>query len=570
MILANFISITEWNAQSWTLLIILILSGLGLFLYGINRMSGSLKNIAGDKLKMIIQKTTDSPFKGILVGIIVTVLIQSSSGTTALIVGLVGAGLMTLPQAIGVIMGANIGTTLTVILIGLPISDYLIAFTFIGSFIYFFSKKKKTKEIGLALFGFGILFLGLTLMSNGLNCIFKSYEEEAKNLFQNFSKYPVLGLLLGTVFTALVQSSAAALGILQTLYAGGTIELIGAIAILIGSNIGTTITAIFSAIGGSTDSKRTAAIRTMFNVFGALLFMILLYPFTKLIHLIESNISMDPKMTIALAHVIFNIASTFVLFWFRNIMAKLAKRMFKSETDTNPIYLGLEDYSLIKKNTYMALEFIAHALKYMADLTIEYFKLTKAYSFENNPQSVKKGNDYEVEIDLLNAKIHDYLIKITQEGVDKKESNLLSKYLDTVKDMERIGDHLTNIMEFFEVRHEAKATLSEEGATDLKKMFDSLEFMVTSSLLAIETWDKDLARQVNAEEPKVDQMEEVYRKKHVIRINKGQCKVSDLDYYVDILSNLERIGDHTDNIALNVINDDYQSTIVTNFIEKSC
>lgn len=570
MILANFISITEWNAQSWTLLVILILSGLGLFLYGINRMSGSLKNIAGDKLKMIIQKTTDSPFKGILVGIIVTVLIQSSSGTTALIVGLVGAGLMTLPQAIGVIMGANIGTTLTVILIGLPISDYLIAFTFIGSFIYFFSKKKKTKEIGLALFGFGILFLGLTLMSNGLNCIFKSYEEEAKNLFQNFSKYPVLGLLLGTVFTALVQSSAASLGILQTLYAGGTIELIGAIAILIGSNIGTTITAIFSAIGGSTDSKRTAAIHTMFNVFGALLFMILLHPFTKLIHLIESNISMDPKMTIALAHVIFNIASTFVLFWFRNIMAKLAKRMFKSETDTNPIYLGLEDYSLIKKNTYMALEFIAHALKYMADLTIEYFKLTKAYSFENNPQSVKKGNDYEVEIDLLNAKIHDYLIKITQEGVDKKESNLLSKYLDTVKDMERIGDHLTNIMEFFEVRHEAKATLSEEGATDLKKMFDSLEFMVTSSLLAIETWDKDLARQVNAEEPKVDQMEEVYRKKHVIRINKGQCKVSDLDYYVDILSNLERIGDHTDNIALNVINDDYQSTIVTNFIEKSC
>jgi len=565
MFLANFIHIDEWNGQAWAMLIILILSGLGLFLYGINRMSSSLKNIAGDKLRKIIQKTTDSPIKGILVGIIVTVLIQSSSGTTALIVGLVGAGLMTLPQAIGVIMGANIGTTLTVVLIGLPISDYLVIFSFIGAFIYFFAKKKKMKEIGLALFGFGILFLGLGIMSNCLNAIFTEYKEQATQLFENFSNNPFIGLLVGTVFTALVQSSAASIGILQTLYDAHTIQLLGAIAILIGSNIGTTITAVLSAIGGSTESKRTAAVHTMFNVFGALIFMVILYPYTQLIQTIESSAHLTPKMSIALAHVVFNIAVTFILFWFRNIMARLACKMFKAKEDTNPIYIGLNDHSLIKKNTYMALEFVAHALKYMADLTVKYFKLTYNYSFENNPDAPVLAKSYEDEIDVLNAKIHDYLIKITQEGVDKQESNLLSKYLDTVKDLERIGDHCTNIVEFFAQRYQAKLELSEEGASDLRTMFDSLDLMVTSSTTAIETWDKELASIVDLEEPKVDNMEEVYRKKHILRINKGICQVSDLDYYVDILSNLERIGDHSDNIANNVLHDEYAQSAVGNY-----
>jgi phosphate:Na+ symporter len=304
----------------------------------------------------------------------------------------------------------------------------------------------------------------------------------------------------------------------------------------------------------------------MFNVFGALLFMIILYPFTQLIGLMEKSMNLDSKMTIAVVHIIFNIASTFVLFWFRNLMSKLAIKMFKSKTETHPIYRGLADYSLIKKNTYMALEFVSRALKYMGDITVDYFKMTKDYSFEYKADTVVKANNYENELDLLNAKIHDYLIKITLEGVDKKESNLLSKYLDTVKDLERIGDHLTNIIEFFDQRYQAKINLSDEGAQDLKVMFDTLDFMVTNSLIAIETWDKDLAHKVDIEEPKVDQMEEIYRKKHVLRINKGICSVSDLDYYVDILSNLERIGDHTENIAQNVINDDYQSSLELNSI----
>ena len=563
----SFINIDNWNAQGWAVLIIIILAGLGLFLYGINRMSSSLKTIAGDRLKTFIKRTTDSPIKGILVGILVTVLIQSSSGTTALIVGLVGAGLMTLPQAIGVIMGANIGTTLTVLMLGLPVSEYFIAFAFIGAALYFFSKKKKTKEIGQALFGFGILFLGLSLMSQGLDQIFSQYEEQSKNLFAYFATYPVLGFILGTVFTALIQSSAASLGILQTLYAGGTIQLIGAIAILIGSNVGTTITAIMSAIGGSTEAKRTAAIHTMFNVIGALMFMILLYPYTKIIELIEQGTSMDPKITIAVAHIIFNIVVTFVLFWFRNLMAKLACSMFKKKEDTNPIYVGLQDLSLIKKSSTLALDFVAKTIKYMSDRTIEYFKLTYNYSFENIKGSSEKADEIEKELDLLYKDIHDYLIKITQEGVDKHESNLLSKYLDTIKDLERIGDHCTNIVEFFNARYEQNLYLSDEGKKDLKTMFDALEQMVLSATLSIEEWNKDEARKVNEIENTVDEMEEKYRKRHIMRINNGTCNVSELDYYVEILSNLERIGDHADNIANNVIIDDYLGNAITGIHE---
>ena len=567
MIATRFINIENWNVEGWTILIIIILAGLGLFLYGINRMSTSLKSIAGDRLKTFIKKTTDSPILGILVGILVTILIQSSSGTTALIVGLVGAGLMTLPQAIGVIMGANIGTTFTVLMLGLPISDYFIAFVVIGSFVYFFSKKKKTKEIGQALFGFGIIFLGLSLMSQGLKEIFNQYTEQTTALFEHFSNVPFLGFLLGTGFTALIQSSAASLGILQTLYSSHAIKLVGAIAILIGSNVGTTITAILSAIGGTTEAKRTALVHTMFNLIGAILFMIILYPFSNFVSTVEKSTNMRPELTIAFAHIIFNVLVTFILFFFRNFMAKVACTIVKSNTELNPIYQGLKDYSLIKKSTNLALEFVSKSLNYMINIVSSYFDLAYKYSFENIKDSPEKADKYEKEIDLLYKEIHEYLIKITQEGVEKEESNILSKYLDTIKDLERIGDHLTNIVEFFEQRYSQNLYLSDEGITDLKNMLDNIKEMIEKAFSSIITWNKEDANIVINIEQNVDNLEDLYRKRHILRINEGKCDVSELDYYVDILSNLERIGDHADNIANNVINDEYMATTITGLHE---
>ncbi len=281
--------------------------------------------------------------------------------------------------------------------------------------------------------------------------------------------------------------------------------------------------------------------------------------------LLEANLHIAPKMVIALAHVIFNIGVTVILFWFRNLMANLACKMFKAKSDKNPIYVSLSDYSLIKKNTYYALDVCSHAIQYMSDLVVKFYKLTYNYAFENNKETPELAEKYEEEIDVLDEKIHRYLINITLENVDKDESNTLSKYLDTVKDLERIADHLTNIVEFFEKRYAASQQLSEEGSKDLRTMMDSLDLMVTSACEAINTWDKSLARKVVLEEPKVDDMEEVYRKRHVIRINKGICQVSELDFYVDILSNLERIGDHADNIAENVLNDVYAKEEVIDY-----
>lgn len=539
--------------------IIKIIGGLALFLFGINLMSDSLKRLAGNKLKMIIEKTTNTPFKGILVGAFVTVLIQSSSGTTALTVGLVSAGLMTFPQAVGVIMGANIGTTVTSVLISLDVSKYALVFVSIGSFIIFFSKKTKVKEFGNVVLGFGLLFYGLELMGTGLDAILAQYSDIANNIFQTFGQWPVLGLFVGIIFTALIQSSAAAIGILQSLYAVGNLSLVGAIPILLGANIGTCITAVLAAWGSSVEAKRTALVHALFNIIGALIFMILLrWAYAPFIHWFELKMHLSAKMTISVAHIIFNLVSTFILFFFIKYLVLIANKVIKDKEEENVIIHGLSDYSLISRSPAVAIEFAKKAVDYMGERVIEYFNLTKNFSFTNIQGAKEKADNYEQEINSLDKRIHDYLIKFTLiDSLDKDTSNKLSKYLDTIKDLERIGDHCTNIVDFFNERYDDKQTLSTEGAEDLKTMYDALDDMVHSSILSLASWNKDMALGVSPNEEKVDKMEEVFRKKHILRINNGICSVSSTDYYVDILSNLERIGDHSNNIASNVINDEY-------------
>ncbi|MDE7161686.1 MAG: Na/Pi symporter, partial [Anaeroplasmataceae bacterium] len=309
----------DLSAGDIILKLIQVLGGLGLFLYGINQMGDSLKAVAGNKLKSIIEKTTNTPIKGVLGGTVVTAVIQSSSGTTALTVGLVRAGLMTFPQAIGVILGANIGATITSFFIGLNIEKYALLFVGIGALMIFFIKHEKGSEIGKIIFGFGMLFFGLDTMGNALNDILKAYENQSYQLFTFISDYPILGLIIGTALTALVQSSSAIIGILQTLYSQGFIGMFGAIPIMLGCNIGTTITACVACIGGGVQAKRTAFVHVMFNVIGAILFMALLWPFSQLMEIIEgsmlSGLGPKPKMSIAVAHLIFNFITTFIMFF---------------------------------------------------------------------------------------------------------------------------------------------------------------------------------------------------------------------------------------------------------------
>lgn len=549
----NFIN----NETPLWMIILLILAGLGLFLFGINLLSTSLKSIAGEKLKLIIEKSTNSPIKGILVGIIITILIQSSSGTTAIIVGLVSAGLMTLPQAICVIMGANIGTTITTVIIGLPISDYFIIFVGIGAILYFFFSKKKIKDIGSALFGFGILFLGLSLMSGALNTIFILYKDETTNLFTKFSNIPILGVLIGAIFTAIIQSSTASIGIIQTLYSQNIIKLNGALAILIGANIGTTITSLISCVGTTIDAKRTSFVHILFNIVGGIIFMILLYPYTLIMSNLENILHLNKELTIALSHIIFNLVSTFILFFFRSYLAKLVTIIIKSNDDNNPIISGLKEYSLCNNSPILALEFAKKSILYMSDVTINYYNLTKDFSFSNTKQTYQ-ASKYEIELDTLDSLIHNYLIKISLSNIDNNSSNILSKYLDTIKDLERIGDHLSNIVEFFDARYNHNIELSTEASKDLNDMYNLIYKMLNSSIISFKDNNKDEALNVINCEEKIDELEIIYRKKHILRLNSSKCSLSNFDFYIDILSNLERIADHTNNIASNIYYDNFE------------
>lgn len=559
----------RWDVMSGMdmfMTIIAIFGGLGVFLYGINLMGDSLKAIAGDRLKVFIEKTTNTPIKGILVGTLVTALIQSSSGTTALTVGLVRAGLMTFPQAVGIIMGANVGTTITSFIVGLNIEKYSLIFVGIGAILIFFIKQEKIRQLGSIILGFGLLFYGLGLMGDSLKSILKAYEEPTSKLFTFLASNPILGLFIGTAITAVVQSSSATISILQTLYGQGAIALIGAIPILLGCNIGTTITACFACVGGGTEAKRTAFVHALFNVIGALLFMILLIPYSKLVLLIQDNLlsglfgpnGEPPKMTLAIAHMIFNLATTFILFFFIKQMVWVATKVIKDkEIPEDKIIDELLDYSLIEKSSILALSFVKRAVDYMASKVRTYVHITKGYAFVRDDSILAKGEALERDINVLDKRIHDYLIKLTIVDLSKDSSKFLSKYLDQIKDLERVGDHCTNLLEFFKERYEKNMHLSDDGTQDLEQIFDVLMQMTDKTTEAIEKWSSQEAVEASKFEDQIDKLQDVLHERHVHRVNNGLCSFINTERYVEILSNIERMGDHLENICQSITTDEY-------------
>ncbi len=532
-----------------------LFGGLALFLFGINYMSDSLKKAAGNKLKMIIEKTTNTPFKGILVGILLTVLIQSSSGTTALMIGLVRSGLMTLPQSVGIIMGANIGTTVTAFIIGLPIADYGLYMLFVGV-ILSFMKNLKFKHFGGVLLGLGMLFVGLDTMSAGLKPL--ADTQTAYDMFDVFSNNWFLGSIFGSIFTMVVQSSSASIGVLQTLYAYNaegiaSISLNGAIPILLGANVGTTITVVLASIGGNTESKRASFIHILFNVVSMVVFLIILIPYEKLVAWFETTFLTEySRLTIAYAHAFQNITMTALLYWFIHPMIKLSKQVVKNK-DKNSIPDEMFDEKLIQESPTLALEFVKKTILYMGTITKEFLEVVSKYSKENKTQYIREGYLCEDTLDLYNTKLHDYLIKVSQAGLDNINSSKLSRDLDTIKDFERIGDHLTNIIDFLTERYEDNFDLSDFGRKELSRMLDILNLMLDDVLVAFQDNDIERAKQVVSNEEVIDQLEEKYRYRHIERLKKGIIKHGTAENYVDILANLERIGDHLMNIASSVI-----------------
>lgn len=542
----------------WKETIFLILGGLGIFLYGINMMSEALKKIAGAKLKLILEKTTNTPLKGIFVGIFITAIIQSSSATSALVVGLVRAGLMTLTQAVGVIFGANIGTTFTSVLISLDIGSYAMPIMFTGSFLIFFIQNKKVKNYGRALLGFGMLFFGLETMGGALKQL--STLPGYHDLLQSVAKYPILGVLTGAATTSIIQSSSATIGILQQLYANGGVPLIGAIAIVLGDNIGTTVTSVMASIGGSSQARRTALIHVMFNTIGTVVFFILIKPYTNLITWLAQTIGIHEyetnKFTISLSHIGFNLINVFILYFFIKQLVWLVTKIIPSKEEILSDEIILNE-TLVKESPDLALENVKNAILNMGNVSKGMLEFVYNYAFEKDNKDFEMAMACEELLDSMDDKIHNYLVKIGAQDLIDRQIQLVAKDIDTITDLERIGDHLNNLAEFFEMRHEKKMILHDEAKKELEKLFEVVRQTLDQSITAYITMDKKLALEVNEREDKLDRLVKRYRKNHINRINDKENTETEAGFYVDILSNLERIGDHCNNMVINVLTDDF-------------
>lgn len=552
-------SVTYLADIEWMEAIFTLLGGLGIFLFGLNMMGDSLKALAGSKIKVIIEKTTSRPVFGVLIGILVTGLIQSSSGTTALTVGLVRAGLMTLPQAVGIILGANIGTTVTSVLIGLKIKDYALPIIAAGSFLIFFFQGKRWKSLGGVLLGFGMLFYGLDIMSGNLKAIAKTVE--FTNLINSVADTPVIGLIIGATTTAAIQSSSATIGILQTIYseAGGAFPLISAVAILFGNNIGTTITAVLAAIGGSIAAKRTALAHVLFNVFGSIFFFIFITPYTSLIAKVAelTGLEQHDALVISYAHVGFNVINTLIMFWFIKQLVWVVTFLIKGDDGIIEVDVDSLQDDLIQEAPVLALESAKIVIQNMGSVTNQMLNSVVTYSFENNNKLFQNGMQLEEILDTIDKKAHDYLVKIAQAGLTATESNLQAEYVDTIRDFERIGDHCVNLFQFFEMRYDQKIELSEEATKELTKLYDVVKQAFQLTLDAFKDQDKSIAQKVMEYEDVIDKLVIKNRKRHIMRINSNESTETQDQLYIDILSNIERIGDHCNNIAINIIQESY-------------
>lgn len=533
--------------MDWQQILFQFLGGLGLFLFSIKFMGDGLQKSAGNKLRSLLDRFTTNPFMGILVGIFVTVLIQSSSGTTVITVGLVSAGLMTLRQAIGVIMGANIGTTVTAFIIGIDIGEYAYPILLIGAVMLFFFKHMKVQNMGQVLFGFGGLFIGLDLMSSGLSPL--RHLPAFTNLILEMSHSPILSVFVGTIFTLVVQSSSATIGILQGLYAENLISLEAALPVLFGDNIGTTITAVLAAIGASVIAQRAAAVHVLFNVVGTIIFMIFLVPFTYYMVWVTGLLSLEPKMQIAFAHGTFNVANTLIQLPFIGLWAYLVTKLLpEREKPEEKLALYLDE-TLIEKSPTIAIGQAKKEVVHMGNLSLEGLTSALSYLKTNNPEDAVFAKMLEKNINKLDEEITRYLVKIFPYSISPRDSDELQGLLNLVCDIERIGDHSENIIEQIEFMEERNITLSEEAKNEVYEMFELTIRSVKLSLEALDKTDLSKARRVYELEDQIDEMERYLRKQHIARLNHGACTAKAGLTYTDLLSNLERIGDHAHNVA---------------------
>ncbi|GHS96395.1 Na/Pi cotransporter [Synergistales bacterium] len=515
--------------------------GVGLFLYGIKLMSESLQFIAGDRMRQLIGTLTSTPLRGLFVGIIVTMLIQSSSGTTVMTISFVNAGIMTLNQAIGVIMGANIGTTVTAQIIAFKADDFALGFVAIGVVFFLFGRSKKQRYIGNGLFGLGLLFLGMRTMNSAM-----AFLSTNQAIFASLSQYPILGVLAGTVVTMIVQSSAATIGLTMIMATQGLLTLDAALPIIMGDNIGTTITGVLATIGTNRSAKQTAAAHVLFNVIGAVIFMICLPFYADLVRLTADTISHQ----IANSHSIFNVGNAILFLPFTKYFARFIRRVIpddEKELIQGPLYL---DKKLITASPAAAVEAVKDEFMHMGDITLNMARIVRrCYTEKTTEKLTAEFAEAESAVNAINRAISTYASEVWQRGLSEEVSTVLGSYVTASGDVERVGDHFENLTELSEVC-DGTDYFSKDGEIELWDMYDTVEKALTYALDSIRYEDVKKADEViQVLEKKIDEQEKQYRRNHIDRLNRGECNPEKGVIFIDILSNLERIGDHSHNIA---------------------
>ncbi len=530
-----------------------ILSGLALFMIGIHYLGDGLTEAAGPRINQYIEKYTSNLFMAILVGTIITAIMNSSTAATVISISLVRAGLMRLESAIGISIGANLGTTMTSLIIGLNVEELGHYFVFMGVLILLLAKRKQLRNWGTVLFGFGLLFVGLEMMSEKLLVIqeFQEFHDSMYALRTN----PWLALGGSTIATALINSSTAVIGIVQKLFVTGEMDMIVASAFVYGSNVGTTLTAVVASIGGSVATRRAGWFHALYNVVGALIGMMIIVPYSAFITSLNNYMNGTPEMAIALNHLVFNLASLILVIPFVPASIRALEFLIPGEEKIK-VRGKLEplDENLIDVYPNAALQLTKKATLQMADLVRESIESSQRYLHSRDDEDKDVVDQLEGMVNKLDTEITTYLLKIAKSGLNNELiAETYTKYLEIVKNYERISDLSTNVVGFYQLMFEERETFSDEAMGDLDTMYQLVFSMLDRSYVIFKDVDLSHYDALIKDENYLDLIEAKYREKHFQRMAEGidGTRVAS-SVYVDILSNMERIGDHGVNVARNV------------------
>ncbi len=544
-----------------TQILITLLGGLAVFIYGMNLMSDGLQKCAGERMRSILAVLTKNPIFGVLAGALVTAVLQSSSATTVMVIGFVSAGLMNLPQAISIILGANIGTTMTAQLIAFSIGDYAWLFVFAGFVPFFFVKKELVKYIGQTCFAFGLLFVGINIMGDTMKPLAGS--EFFVNLMLQVQDIPALGVLIGTLMTVVVQSSSATIAVLQNLAmtagpdgVSSIIGLEGALPILFGDNIGTTITAVLASIGASVTAKRTAAAHVIFNVTGTLVFIWFIPYYAQFIEFISPN---GPELEviarqIANAHTCFNVFNTI---WFIPLIPVLVKVVTKivpgKELDrlpSDPLYLD----DNVLEQPFAAMHLASKELVRLGGMVLEMVKGAQEAFVGRDAAKVKEVMDTEETVNGLQEKIVNYLAGMfAKDTITEEQAANVSNLIHVASDIEHIGDQCKNLAEFADEKLKNSYEFSEDAYSEITGCFELAKKMVVESIKALGDNDLEAAGRVKTLEVEMNTKEDALRERHMARLNEKKCSPEFTVIYTDVVHNIEKIGDYCDNVADKVL-----------------